>query len=118
MEKHERFADLRRGIIPKNLNMRFNGVSKLILQMTDVDVNNRPSAENVIKIIQSEILRLENNTLGLGVSDVLTQRNRFYSYDTKDVTTLLHCHSEELSYTLQLLVESTNYNSEVTTEIN
>jgi hypothetical protein len=84
MEKHERFSEIRKGLAPKNLANRYSGIAKLILSMTDIDMNKRPTAKVVVRAIQAEIMRLEGNTLGLGVCDVLTQRSRFYSYDEKD----------------------------------
>jgi hypothetical protein len=111
MEKHERFAELRKGIISKSLINKYNSLCRFILQMTDIDVHKRPNAGAVVKFIYSEIMRLEGNTLGLGVSEVLTtQRSRFYSYDVKDNNKVVRKRDSKLfvsedSYTFKLVID-------------
>jgi hypothetical protein len=115
MEKHERFSEMRKGILPDNLMGKYNGIARLILQMTDSDMTKRPCIKTVLKSIGNEILKLESNNIGLGISEVLTQRNRFYSFDERDKI------NEELyanftveknfnicddSYTLRLIVDA------------
>jgi serine/threonine protein kinase len=97
MEKHERFAELRKSIIPKNFQQRFNNLGRVILQMTDVDVNNRPDSKSVIKAIESEIFRLENSTLGLDISEIIMTRDRCYSVDVENVI----LGSDDDSFTLE-----------------
>jgi hypothetical protein len=112
MEKHERFSELRKGILPKVLQTRYPGLARLIQQMTDIDVNKRPTIQTVMKIVEGEILRLESNTLGLGASEILIQRNRFYSYDIKDRKDF-HLKSREFrqltcnedSFTLKIVID-------------
>jgi hypothetical protein len=84
MEKHERFAELRKGMIPKTFEQRFYSLSRLILQMTDIDINNRPDTGYIIQAIQNEILRLEGNTLGLDLGELVIQRERYFSFDLKN----------------------------------
>jgi hypothetical protein len=100
MEKHERFSEIRKGSVPRNLQTKYNGIAKLVLQMTNIEISKRPTAKAVVKAVETEIMRLENNTLGLGVSGVLTQRSRFYSYDEKDRKDQWDQNDVEDSYTL------------------
>jgi translation initiation factor 2-alpha kinase 4 len=89
MEKHERFAELRKGSLPKAFQQRYAGLSRLILQMTDLDVNNRPDISGVIKAVESEISRFEDSlTLGFDISDIINSRDRFYSLDARDMISI------------------------------